>query len=103
MFSPIKGEQFVTADHPLRKIRAVIDPTRIRPHWEPVSAETGRPSIPPEPLVLALRGGDRLGVTSDRAWVRELTGHLVLRGFGGRELAQQPGTTPHVRRTGSGA
>jgi transposase len=68
-----------TADHPMRKIRPMIDTARIRQLCELRYAETGRPSIPPEPLCLALLGGYRLGVTSERALVRELTGNLVLR------------------------
>ena len=65
----------VTADHPMRKIRPLIDTARIRQLCEPLYAETGRPSIPPEQLFLALLGGYLLGVTSERALVRELTGN----------------------------
>jgi transposase len=86
MFDHINFEQFVTADHPMQKIRPLIDTARIRQLCEPLSAEVGRPSIPPEPLFLALLGGYLLGVTSERALVRELTGHLVLRWFVGLDL-----------------
>lgn len=90
MFSHITLEQYVTADHPMRKIRPLIDTARIRLRCEPLYADTGRPSIPPEQLFLALLGGYLLGVTSERALVRELTGHLVLRWFVGLDLDQQP-------------
>jgi transposase len=50
----------------------------------------GQPSIPPEQLFLALLGGYLLGVTSERAFVRELTGNLVLRWFVGLDLDQMP-------------
>ncbi|NOT24369.1 MAG: IS5/IS1182 family transposase [Nitrospiraceae bacterium] len=90
MFYHSNLEQYVTADHPIRKIRPLIDTARIRQRCEPLSAETGRPSIPPEPLFLALLGGYLLGVTSERALVRELTGNLVLRWFVGLELDQMP-------------
>ena len=90
MFYHINVQQFVTADHPMRKIRPLIDTARIRQHCEPLYAETGRPSIPPEQLFLALLGGYLLGVTSERALVRELTGNLVLRWFVGLDLDQQP-------------
>jgi transposase len=90
MFSQINLEQYVPADHPMRKIRPLIDTARIRQLCEPLYAETGRPSIPPEQLFLALLGGYLLGVTSERALVRELTGNLVLRGFVGLDLDQQP-------------
>lgn len=90
MFDHINLEQFVTADHPMRKIRPLIDTERIRQLCEPLYAETGRPSIPPEQLFLALLGGYLLGVTSERALVRELTGNLVLRWFVGLDLDQTP-------------
>ena len=61
MFSRINLEQYVTADHPMRKIRPLIDTVRIRQLCEPLYAETGRPSIPPEQLFLALLGGYLLG------------------------------------------
>ena len=38
----------MTADHPMRKIRPLIDTARIRQLCEPLYAKTGRPSIPPE-------------------------------------------------------
>jgi transposase len=85
MFSHINLEQYVPANHPMRKIRPLIDTVRIRQLCEPHYAETGRPSIPPEQLFLAL-----LGVTSARAVVRELTGNLVWRWFVGLDLEQMP-------------
>ena len=90
MFDHINLEQYVTADHPMRKIRPLIDTARIRQLCEPLYAETGRPSIPPEQLFLALLGGYLLGVTSERALVRELTGNLVFRWFAGLDLDQMP-------------
>ena len=90
MFYPINLEQYVTADHPMRKIRPCVDTARIRQLCEPLYADTGRPSIPPEQLFLALLGGSLLGVTSERALVRELTGNLVLRWFVGLDLDQMP-------------
>lgn len=47
MFYHINLEQYVTADHPRRKIRLLIDAERIRQLCEPLYAETGRPSIRP--------------------------------------------------------
>ncbi|MDF0642522.1 MAG: transposase [Nitrospira sp.] len=90
MFYHITLEQFVTADHPMRKIRSLIDTDRIRHLCKSLYADTGRPSIPPEQLFLALLGGYLLGVTSERALVRELTGNLVLRWFVGLDLDTAP-------------
>ena len=88
MFYHINLEQYVTADHPMRKIRPLIDTARIRQLCAPLYADTGRPSIPPEQLFLALLGGYLPGVTSERALVRELTGNLVLRWFVGLDLGK---------------
>ncbi|HMS83047.1 MAG TPA: transposase [Nitrospira sp.] len=90
MFYHINVEQYVPADHPRRKIRPLIDTARIRALCEPLYADTGRPSIPPEQLFLAILGGYLLGVTSERALVLELTGNLVLRWFVGLDLDQMP-------------
>ncbi|MBX3347257.1 MAG: transposase [Nitrospira sp.] len=90
LFYQINLEQFVTADHPMRKIRPLIDTARIRQLCAPLYADLGRPSIPPEQLFLALVGGYLLGVTSERALVRELTGNLVLHWFVGLDLDQMP-------------
>ena len=90
MFYHSTLEQFVTVDHPMRKIRPLIDTDRIRQLCEPLYADTGRPSIPPEQRFLALLGGYLLGVTSERALVRELTGNLVLRWFVGLDLDTDP-------------
>ncbi len=61
MFYHINLEQFVTADHPMWKIRSLIDIDRIRQLCAALYADTGRPSIPPEQLLLALLGGYLLG------------------------------------------
>ena len=90
MLYHINLEQFVTADHPMRKIRPLIDTDRIRTLCEPLYSDEGRPSIPPEQLVLALLGGYLLGVTSERALVRALPGNLVLRWFVGLDLDTTP-------------
>ena len=46
LFSHINVEQCVTADHPMRKIRPLIDTARLRQLCAPLYAEGGRPSIP---------------------------------------------------------
>ena len=64
LFYNINLEQFVTEDHPMRKIRPLIDTDRIRQLCKSLYSDEGRPSIPPEQLFLALLGGYLLGVTS---------------------------------------
>lgn len=65
----------------MRKIRPSINTTRIRQLCAPLHADRGRPSIPPEHLLLPLVDGYLRGVISERTLVRELTGNPVLRWF----------------------
>lgn len=43
----VSAEQFVPEDHPLRRIRPLIDIKKIRKLARPLYSHTGRPSIPP--------------------------------------------------------
>ena len=82
----ISLESFVPKDHPLRRIRPLIDPVAIRRECRPLYSERGRPSIPPEQLFLALIGGYLLGVTSERRLVMELQCNMALRWFVGLNI-----------------
>ena len=56
MFSDLSPEQRVPADHPLRAVRAPTDHAlkTMSRRFAGLYAKTGRPSIPPEPLLRAL-------------------------------------------------
>lgn len=84
----ISLETFMPQDHPLRAIRPLIDDEEIRKHCRPLYSKTGRPSIPPEQLFLALLGGYLLGITSERRLVMELQCNMALRWFVGLNLNQ---------------
>src|SRR5258705_4785749 len=88
MFYNLSLERFVPADHPLRRIRPLIDGRAIRKACRPLYASIGRPSIPPEQLFLALIGGYLLGIPSDRKLVMELQCNMALRWFVGLNLDQ---------------
>src|SRR5208337_28088 len=62
----VKAEDFVPEGHPLRRIRSSINATAIRRLARPLYSSTGRPSIPPEQLFLALVAGYVMGITSER-------------------------------------
>jgi transposase len=83
-------EQFVPQDHPLRSIRPFIDKQEIRRECRSLYSTTGRPSIPPEQLFLALVGGYLLGIASDRKIIMELQCNMALRWFVGLGLEEQP-------------
>jgi transposase len=85
-FYNISLEKFVPQDHPLRRIRPLIDDAAIRKACKPLYSKFGRPSIPPEQLFLALVGGYLLGIPSDRKLAMELQCNLALRWFVGLDL-----------------
>src|SRR5437016_7854918 len=88
-FYNISLETFVPADHPLRRIRPLIDDQAIRRACRDLYAPIGRPSIPPEQLLLALVGGYLLSIPSERRLVMELHCNMALRWFVGLNLDQE--------------
>jgi transposase len=84
----ISLETFVPEEHPLRRIRPLIDDKAIRKACKDLYSSTGRPSIPPEQLFLALVGGYLLGIGSERRLVMELQCNMALRWFVGLNLNQ---------------
>ena len=85
----VKAEDFVPEDHPLRKIRACIDTTAIRRLARPLYSPTGRPSIPPEQLFLALIAGYVMGITSERKIVIQLNCDMAFRWFVGLGMTEK--------------
>jgi transposase len=79
----VTAEQFVPEDHPLRKIRSIIDAAKIRKLAKPLYSHTGRPSIPPEQLFLALVAGYVMGITSERKIAMQLSCDMAFRWFVG--------------------
>ena len=88
LFYDISLEQFVPDNHALRAIRPLINVKRLRKICEPLYSHTGRPSVPPEQLFLALIGGYILGVFSERKLMMELECNLALRWFVGLDLKE---------------
>ncbi|MFQ5670545.1 MAG: transposase [Acidobacteriota bacterium] len=88
LYYSLSLESFVPDDHPLRRIRPLIDDEEIRRQCAPLYSSTGRPSIPPEQLFLALVGGYLLGVRSERRLMMELQCNMALRWFVGLNLDQ---------------
>lgn len=82
----VSAEQFVPEDHPLRRIRPLIDIKKIRKLARPLYSHTGRPSIPPEQLFLALIAGYVMGITSDRRIVMQLNCDMAFRWFVGLSM-----------------
>jgi len=79
----VSAESFVPQDHPLRKIKPIIDTKKIRKMARPLYSHTGRPSIPPEQLFMALVAGYIMGITSERKIAMQLNCDMAFRWFVG--------------------
>jgi transposase len=87
MWHTVQVEDLVPVDHPLRRIRPLVDTERIRALCAPLYCDNnGRPSIPPEQLFLAMLGGYLLGCRSDRMIIRQLTCDMAFRWFVGLDI-----------------
>jgi transposase len=87
IFHAVQLEDLVPEDHPLRKIRPLVDTERIRALCKDFyCADKGRPSIPPEQLFLAMLGGYLLGARSDRRIIMELKCNMAFRWFVGLDI-----------------
>lgn len=85
LFSYIPLEARVPERHPLRRIKALIDPIleRLSPHFDAIYSTTGRPSIPPEMLLKALLLQILYGIRSEFLLLEQIDFNLLYRWFVG--------------------
>ena len=85
LFSYVCLESRVRADHPLRKIRTVVDEIlkQMSPQFGKLYSDVGRPSIPPERLFRALLLQVFYSIRSERLLMEELDYNLLFRWFVG--------------------
>jgi transposase len=85
LFSYISPETRVPADHPLRKIRALVRDVlhELNRSFSRLYAKEGRPSIPPEQLLSALLLQALYGIRSERQLMEQLDYNLLYRWFVG--------------------
>ena len=88
MFSYIRPEQRVPADHPLRPIRAMVDGAlrELSGEFARLYPKVGRPSIPPEKLLRALLLQLLYSVRSERQLMEQLDYNLLFRWFVGLSM-----------------
>ena len=88
MFSYVRPEQRVPADHPLRPIRTLVDEVlrALSPRFTRLYAKTGRPSIPPEKLLRALLLQTLYSIRSERQLMEQLDFNILYRWFVGLSL-----------------
>ena len=88
MFSYVSLEERVPGDHPLRRIRALVDPLleRMTKTFDQLYAETGRDSIPPEYLLKATLLQMLYSIRSERLLVEQINYNLLFRWFIGLSM-----------------
>lgn len=97
VFSYVSPEQRVPADHPLRKIRTLVDGVlkEMSPQFGKLYSEVGRPSIAPERLLRALLLQIFYSVRSERLLMEQLDYNLLFRWFVGMNM-DEPVWVPTV-------
>lgn len=87
LFSYVSLERRVPVDHPLRRLRVLMDGllASLTAEFDAIYSHTGRPSIPPERLLRALLLQVLYTVRSERLLVEQLEYNLLFRWFVGLE------------------
>jgi transposase len=85
LFSYVSIEERIPASHPLRRIRKLADHVldRLNPTFAQLYASEGRPSVPPEQLLLASLLQAFYGIRSERLLLEQLNYNLLFRWFVG--------------------
>src|SRR5205814_2260331 len=88
MFSYISPNKRVPQEHPLRRIRSIVDRVldQLSPRFNKLYARAGRPSIAPEKLLRALLLQLLYSVRSERLLMEQLNYNLLFRWFVGLSM-----------------
>src|SRR5215813_4060025 len=88
MYSYISPESRVRADHPLRRIRTMVDEAlnNLSARFDSMYAKIGRPSIPPEKLLRAQLVQMLYSIRSERLLMEEIDYSMLFRWFVGMNL-----------------
>jgi transposase len=88
LFSYVSQENRIPQNHPMRKLRELIDPIlqKMSPQFDQMYADEGRPSIPPEYLLRASLVQVLYSIRSERLLMEELDYNLLFRWFVGLSM-----------------
>jgi transposase len=88
LFSYVRLEDRIAADHPLRAIRVLVEDVleRLSGRLAGLYSHTGRPSIPPEQLLKATLLQAFFSVRSERQLMEQIDYNLLFRWFVGLEM-----------------
>ena len=85
-FYSFRLDEAVPADHPVRRIAAVLDLSWVYSELAPYYSRTGRPSIDPVLMVRMLIVGYAFGIRSERVLCRDVAVNLAYRWFCGLSI-----------------
>lgn len=104
MFSYVSLEDRVPQDHPLRRVREMVDEVLrgMAKDCDALYAKTGRPSVPPERLLRAVLLQIFYTVRSERTLMEQMNYNLLFRWFVGLELDEPVWNHAVFKRTGTG-
>jgi len=88
MWSYVPMEQRIPVDHPLRRMRPMVDAMleELSPRFDELYSRVGRPSIAPEKLLRALLLQVLYTIRSERLLMEQLDYNLLFRWFVGLEM-----------------
>ena len=88
----VTAEAFVPDDHPLRRIKPLVDSclARLSPRFEEMYAKRGRPSIPPEHLLKGSLLIALFSVRSERQFCEQLRYNLLFKWFLDLNVEDEP-------------
>lgn len=88
LYSYISMEDRIPGDHPLRRIRKMVDELLqgLSPRFNQLYARVGRPSIPPEQLLRALLLQALYTIRSERQLMEQLDYNILFRWFVGLSM-----------------
>jgi transposase len=83
MLSSLSAEELIPADHPIRRIRKVVDVVlaELDGEFDAMYATSGRPSVPPETLLKATVLMALYSIRSERAFCERLNYDLLFKWF----------------------
>ena len=92
IFLAVTPETFVPEDHPLRRIKALVDEClqQLSPRFDAMYASGGRPSIPPEHLLKASLLIALYSVRSERQFCEQLRYNLLFKWFLDLNVDEEP-------------
>lgn len=83
MFTTVSIDSLIRADHPIRRIRVIVDEVlaELDGEFDAMYSQTGRPSVPPEQLLKATVLMALYSIRSERAFCERLNYDLLFKWF----------------------